>query len=39
MGGGLLFHSDGLAEARSAGGEMFGFPRLKDLVGPTPVRV
>jgi serine phosphatase RsbU (regulator of sigma subunit)/anti-sigma regulatory factor (Ser/Thr protein kinase) len=29
----ILFHSDGLAEARDAGGEMFGFPRLLQLVG------
>jgi serine phosphatase RsbU (regulator of sigma subunit)/anti-sigma regulatory factor (Ser/Thr protein kinase) len=36
MGGGLLFHSDGLAEARSANGEMFGFPRLKYLAGASP---
>jgi serine phosphatase RsbU (regulator of sigma subunit)/anti-sigma regulatory factor (Ser/Thr protein kinase) len=36
IGGGLLFHSDGLAEARSAGGEMFGFPRLRHLVGAHP---
>jgi serine phosphatase RsbU (regulator of sigma subunit)/anti-sigma regulatory factor (Ser/Thr protein kinase) len=28
----VLFHSDGLVEAHSAEGEMFGFPRLKDLV-------
>jgi serine phosphatase RsbU (regulator of sigma subunit)/anti-sigma regulatory factor (Ser/Thr protein kinase) len=29
----LLLHSDGLAEAHSPGGEMFGFPRLAKLVG------
>ncbi len=33
VGGCLLFHSDGLAEAHSADGEMFGFPRLKQLTG------
>jgi serine phosphatase RsbU (regulator of sigma subunit)/anti-sigma regulatory factor (Ser/Thr protein kinase) len=33
MGGCLLFHSDGLAEAHSAGGEMFGLPRLRQLAG------
>jgi serine phosphatase RsbU (regulator of sigma subunit)/anti-sigma regulatory factor (Ser/Thr protein kinase) len=32
----VLFHSDGLAEAHSAGREMFGFPRLMDLVGKCP---
>jgi serine phosphatase RsbU (regulator of sigma subunit)/anti-sigma regulatory factor (Ser/Thr protein kinase) len=29
----VLLHSDGLAEAHSSTREMFGFPRLKDLVG------
>ena len=29
----VLLHSDGLAEAHSASRDMFGFPRLKDLVG------
>ena len=33
LGSSLLFHSDGLAEARNQGGEMFGFPRLMGLVG------
>lgn len=28
----VLFHSDGLAEAHSPSREMFGFPRVKDLV-------
>jgi serine phosphatase RsbU (regulator of sigma subunit) len=28
----VLFHSDGLAEARNAAGEMFGFPRLQAVV-------
>jgi serine phosphatase RsbU (regulator of sigma subunit)/anti-sigma regulatory factor (Ser/Thr protein kinase) len=28
----VLFHSDGLVEAHSPDGEMFGFPRLKDMV-------
>ncbi len=28
----LLFHSDGLAEARNGKGELFGFPRVKALV-------
>ncbi len=36
VGSSLLFHSDGLAEARSAAGEMFGFPRLMGLVGKYP---
>ena len=31
-GASLLMHSDGLAEAHAPGGEMFGFPRLMDLV-------
>jgi serine phosphatase RsbU (regulator of sigma subunit) len=29
----LLLHSDGLAEAHNQQREMFGFPRLADLVG------
>ncbi len=29
----ILFHSDGLAEAHSANREMFGMPRLMELVG------
>ncbi len=29
----MLLHSDGVAEAHSASGEMFGFPRLLDVVG------
>ena len=28
----MLLHSDGLAEAHSAGGEMFGFPRMHELM-------
>lgn len=31
-GGCLLFHSDGLAEARNADGELFGFPRVGSVV-------
>jgi serine phosphatase RsbU (regulator of sigma subunit)/anti-sigma regulatory factor (Ser/Thr protein kinase) len=31
-GGYLLFHSDGLAEARNGSGEMFGLPRLRSLI-------
>jgi serine phosphatase RsbU (regulator of sigma subunit) len=27
-----LFHSDGLVEAHDPKGEMFGFPRLRELV-------
>lgn len=29
----MLLHSDGVAEAHGEGGEMFGFPRLQDVVG------
>jgi serine phosphatase RsbU (regulator of sigma subunit)/anti-sigma regulatory factor (Ser/Thr protein kinase) len=29
----MLLHSDGVAEAHSEPGEMFGFPRLMDVVG------
>jgi len=29
----MLLHSDGVAEAHSADSEMFGFPRLMDVVG------
>ncbi len=29
----LLLHSDGIVEAHSPAGEMFGFPRLKEAVG------
>ena len=29
----MLLHSDGVAEAHDADGEMFGFPRLLDVVG------
>jgi serine phosphatase RsbU (regulator of sigma subunit)/anti-sigma regulatory factor (Ser/Thr protein kinase) len=29
----MLLHSDGVAEAHSEAGEMFGFPRLLDVVG------
>ena len=29
----MLLHSDGVAEAHSAEREMFGFPRLLDVVG------
>jgi serine phosphatase RsbU (regulator of sigma subunit)/anti-sigma regulatory factor (Ser/Thr protein kinase) len=32
-GEGLLLHSDGLAEAHDPGRNMFGFPRMRDLVG------
>ncbi|MGH8931863.1 MAG: ATP-binding SpoIIE family protein phosphatase [Egibacteraceae bacterium] len=32
-GDGLLLHSDGLVEAHNADRAMFGFPRLKELVG------
>jgi serine phosphatase RsbU (regulator of sigma subunit)/anti-sigma regulatory factor (Ser/Thr protein kinase) len=32
-GEGVLFHSDGLAEAHNPAREMFGFGRLKELVG------
>jgi serine phosphatase RsbU (regulator of sigma subunit)/anti-sigma regulatory factor (Ser/Thr protein kinase) len=32
-GAGLLLHSDGLVEAHNAERKMFGFPRLKKLVG------
>jgi serine phosphatase RsbU (regulator of sigma subunit) len=28
----VLFYSDGLVEAHDPQGEMFGFPRLRDLV-------
>jgi serine phosphatase RsbU (regulator of sigma subunit) len=31
-GEGALFYSDGLVEADDAEGEMFGFPRLQELV-------
>ncbi|MGE5221812.1 MAG: SpoIIE family protein phosphatase [Omnitrophica WOR_2 bacterium] len=31
-----LFYSDGLVEAHNPRGEMFGFPRLRDLVGTHP---
>src|ERR687896_2509970 len=31
-GEGVLFYSDGLVEAHDAKGEMFGFPRLRDLI-------
>ena len=31
-GEGVLFYSDGLVEAHDATGEMFGFPRLRDLI-------
>jgi len=29
----LLLHSDGLAEARNTAGDLFGFPRIRELVG------
>ncbi|MDQ3912651.1 MAG: serine/threonine-protein phosphatase, partial [Actinomycetota bacterium] len=29
----VLFYSDGIVEAHSPKGEMFGFPRLRGLVG------
>ena len=32
----LLLHSDGIAEAHAPDREMFGFPRLKSLVGANP---
>ena len=32
----LLVYSDGLVEAHNAQGEMFGFPRLRELVGKEP---
>ncbi|HYO31564.1 MAG TPA: SpoIIE family protein phosphatase [Nocardioidaceae bacterium] len=32
----LLLHSDGVVEAHDAGGEMFGFPRLKEAVARYP---
>jgi anti-sigma regulatory factor (Ser/Thr protein kinase) len=35
-GDGLLLHSDGLAEAHSPDGDMFGFPRLSKLSGDRP---
>jgi serine phosphatase RsbU (regulator of sigma subunit)/anti-sigma regulatory factor (Ser/Thr protein kinase) len=35
-GEGLLLHSDGLAEAHSPDGEMFGFPRLAKLCADRP---
>jgi serine phosphatase RsbU (regulator of sigma subunit) len=31
-GEGVLFYSDGLVEAHNPEGEMFGFPRLRELV-------
>jgi serine phosphatase RsbU (regulator of sigma subunit) len=31
-GEGVLFYSDGLVEAHDPEGEMFGFPRLRELV-------
>ena len=31
-GDGVLFYSDGLVEAHDPKGEMFGFPRLRELV-------
>jgi serine phosphatase RsbU (regulator of sigma subunit)/anti-sigma regulatory factor (Ser/Thr protein kinase) len=35
-GDGILFHSDGLAEAHNPEREMFGFPRLAKLCGDRP---
>lgn len=32
----LLLHSDGIVEAHDPGGQMFGFPRLKDAVARYP---
>jgi serine phosphatase RsbU (regulator of sigma subunit) len=32
-GDGVLFYSDGLVEAHDPKGEMFGFPRLRALIG------
>jgi serine phosphatase RsbU (regulator of sigma subunit) len=31
-GEGVLFYSDGLVEAHNPEGEMFGFPRLRELI-------
>jgi serine phosphatase RsbU (regulator of sigma subunit) len=31
-GEGVLFYSDGLVEAHNPNGQMFGFPRLRELV-------
>jgi serine phosphatase RsbU (regulator of sigma subunit) len=33
----VLFYSDGLVEAHNPLGEMFGTPRLKDLLGEHPI--
>jgi serine phosphatase RsbU (regulator of sigma subunit) len=33
----VLFYSDGLVEAHNPQGEMFGTPRLKDLLGEHPM--
>jgi serine phosphatase RsbU (regulator of sigma subunit) len=35
-GTGLVFHSDGLAEAHNPQGEMFGFPRMRQLIAEQP---
>jgi anti-sigma regulatory factor (Ser/Thr protein kinase) len=35
----LLFYSDGLVEAHSPTGDMFGFPRLRDMLGIAPAYV
>ena len=35
-GDGVLRHSDGLAEAHAPNREMFGFPRVAELVGKGP---
>ncbi len=35
-GDGVLFYTDGLIEAHSPGGEMFGAPRLRSLLGERP---
>jgi serine phosphatase RsbU (regulator of sigma subunit) len=35
-GDGVLFYTDGLIEAHSPGGEMFGAPRLRSLLGKRP---
>jgi serine phosphatase RsbU (regulator of sigma subunit)/anti-sigma regulatory factor (Ser/Thr protein kinase) len=32
----LVLHSDGIAEAHGPGGEMFGIPRLRDVVAAAP---
>jgi serine phosphatase RsbU (regulator of sigma subunit) len=36
-GDGIVFHSDGLAEARNSSKEMFGLPRMKKIIASCPV--